>query len=428
MPRSSPFLALALAVTALTAAGTTPSPAALQRPVLVTVDDLPLHPGLHPEPADRERITAGMLAALARHNVRAVGLVTWGNVTSAADEGLLDQWLAAGHELGNHGYRHLDLSRTDVGSYLADLEEARSRLAVLLGRHGQTLRFFRFPFLREGDTLAKLEAVRAALSGSDQRNLPVTIDNQDWSFEKPFTEATRGGEKAAAARVAEAYHESLHVSIRHHEAVSDRLFNRPVPQILLLHAGAIGAAEWDRLLTWLEAGGHRVATADEVLADPAFATPQAYVGPYGCGLWDRLTSERRQAEAREQVTALLAEQAAAWSRGDLTGFCSVYAEDAVFASPKGITHGRQAVLGRYRGSHPDAAAMGRLTLEVLDLRPVAGTEISLLGDAVPGRVHGASLLARWTLTSVDGKTATGLTLLALERTAAGWRIVHDASF
>ena len=45
-------------------------------PLLVTVDDLPLTGGdLHADPAERARITRGMLAALAAHEVPAVGLV-----------------------------------------------------------------------------------------------------------------------------------------------------------------------------------------------------------------------------------------------------------------------------------------------------------------------------------------------------------------
>ena len=151
---------------------------------------------------------------------------------------------------------------------------------------------------------------------SGQTNLPVTLDNQDWSFEKPWVEARRRGDAAAMARIAEEYHEAMHVSVRHHEETGDRLFDRPLPQILLLHAGQVGAAQWDRLFTWFEERGYRFATADEVLADPAFAAPQRYVGPHGFGLWDRLLDAGRRERANAEVTALLAEQAAAWSRGD----------------------------------------------------------------------------------------------------------------
>src|SRR5215510_2968180 len=71
-------------------------------------------------------------------------------------------------------------------------------------------------------------------------------------------------------------------------------------------------------------------------------------------------------KAEEAVKALLATQSAAWNHGDLAGFTAVYAEDATFVSPTGLTHGRQQVLERYRRRYPDKQAMGTLTLDVLE--------------------------------------------------------------
>jgi peptidoglycan/xylan/chitin deacetylase (PgdA/CDA1 family)/ketosteroid isomerase-like protein len=399
------------------------------RPVLVTVDDLPIAGGsLHTDPAERERITRDVLEVLRRHDIQAVGLVTWGNVRGPDDLELLEQWLEAGHELGNHSWRHMSYTSTDSETYVSDIEAARAELQSFLEDRGHQLRYFRFPMLREGDTTAKLEAMRIYLGESGQLNLPVTIDNQDYAFERPWVEARRAGDDTAMARVAEAYHESLHLSVRHHERTGDRLFGRRVPQILLLHAGEVGAAQWDRLFTWLTRTGHRFASADEVLADPAFSVEHAYVGPRGFGLWDRIRHERWLARARAEVEELLQAEAAAWNRGDLSGFVDSYADDAVFVTPKGITRGRQAVLERYRQSYPDPASMGSLSLDTVQLRLITGTEVSMLGDAAPGRVHGASVVARWRLEYSDGREpASGLTLLVLHRTPAGWRVVHDAS-
>lgn len=404
------------------------------RPLLVTVDDLPLAGRLHARLAERERITAEMLAVLAEHRVPAVGLVTWGNVGGAADLALLDRWLAAGHELGNHTESHLDYNRREPADYLADVEAARAALAAFLADGGRKPpRFFRFPMLHEGDTEAKLDAARAYLADSGQVNLPVTLDNPDWNCEAPWVEARRRGDAAGMARIAEEYHEAMHLAIRHHEATGDRLFGRPVPQILLLHAGAVGAAQWDRLFAWLAARGYRFAAADEVLVDPAFATPPRYVGRPGLGLWDRLLDGRRRQQARAEVAALLAEQAAAWGRGDLEAFTAVYAADAAFVSPSGLTRGRAEVLARYRRRYPDRAAMGRLTLEVIESRPAAGVETSMIGDARPGDVDAVSVVARWTLSFPDDPgrdEATGLTLLVLHRRSVGgggWEIVQDAS-
>jgi peptidoglycan/xylan/chitin deacetylase (PgdA/CDA1 family)/ketosteroid isomerase-like protein len=389
------------------------------RPVLITVDDLPIaSSALHPDPAERERITRELLAALKKHQIRAVGLVNWSKLKSPEQEKLLGLWLEDGHELGNHSYSHPSLTDQTAEAYIADVERGRSALAEFLAARGKQPRFFRFPFLREGDTLEKLRAVRAYLAKSKQLVLPVTIDNQDWSFAQPFVEGKP---------VAEEYHEALHVAVRAAEARGDKLVGGASPQILLLHANAVGAAEWDRLFTWLERTGHRFATADEVLAHPIFSEPHEFVGPYGPSLWERLIDRKVRQSTRDAIHEVLRKQADAWSRGDLDAFCEVYAENAAFASPTGLTRGRAQVLERYQKRYPDRGAMGTLSFEVQEMRLAKGIEFSSFGDALPSRVHGVSVLARWTLKYPDKAPATGLTLLVLHRRGDGWEIVEDAS-
>jgi ketosteroid isomerase-like protein len=363
-------------------------------------------------------------------------------VKSDADLDLLEMWLDAGHELGNHSHGHLDYPRTDSTAYIDDVEKGRAELAEFLRARGrsQPVRFFRFPFLREGETLAKLDAMRRYLAASGQRNLHVTIDDQDWSFERPWVEARRAKDAVAMARVAEEYQASLRLEVRAHEEESERLFERVPPQVMLLHANEVGAAQWDSLFAWLAANGHRFAGADEVLADSAFAEPCDFVSRYGGSLWFRIADCRRRDAARGAVESLLAEQATAWNRGDLEAFCSAYAEDATFVSPSGTSRGRAMILERYRMKYADRAAMGTLTLEVVEGRAAGGPEISMLGDAMPGRIHAYSVAARWTLAfPEDGgagaraasdtarTTRTGMTLLVLHRGADGWKIVQDAS-
>ena len=398
------------------------------RPLLVTVDDLPVAGGdLHADAADRTRVTDGLLAVLAKHRVPAVGFVIWSHVRDDADRALLDRWLAAGHELGNHSDRHLNLTATTADAWLADVETARAGLDAFLRGRDRSLRFFRFPFLNEGDTDAKVDAVRSWLARTGQRNLTVTIDDQDWSYETPWVKAERAGDAAARERVATDYLAALQLSVRHHEETGDELLGRRSPQVLLLHANAVGAANWDRLFSWLEETGHRFATADEVLTDPVFADLPRLAATHGFSLWDRLRVTRRDKEAREGVKGLLDVQSRAWSRGDIETFCSTYAEDATYLSPSGLVRGRQAVLERYRKRYPGREAMGALTLDVVEMRTAWGTEVSLLGDAVPSRVHSVSVVGRWTLKRAGQPDATGLTLIVLRPHGDGWEIVEDAS-
>jgi uncharacterized protein (TIGR02246 family) len=127
-----------------------------------------------------------------------------------------------------------------------------------------------------------------------------------------------------------------------------------------------------------------------------------------------------RAQELAQAEAVLRTQSKAWNRGDLEAFTAVYAADATFLSPSGLTRGRQEVLARYRRRYPDAKAMGRLSLEVVEMRAVPDE----------GPVLGISLAARWKLSypgQPDRKTAEGLTLLVLRRAHGSWEIIQDAS-
>lgn len=129
-------------------------------------------------------------------------------------------------------------------------------------------------------------------------------------------------------------------------------------------------------------------------------------------------------KAEGAVKALLATQSAAWNRGDLEAFTAVYAEDASFLSPNGITHGRHQVLERYRLRYPDKKAMGTLTLEVQETRMFS------TGAGKSCAVQGVSVAARWRLAYPDQpekKTAEGSTLLVLRPRGGSWEIVQDAS-
>jgi uncharacterized protein (TIGR02246 family) len=121
-------------------------------------------------------------------------------------------------------------------------------------------------------------------------------------------------------------------------------------------------------------------------------------------------------EVADPVTLLQA-QVTAWNRGDLAAFCEVYADDATFLSPSGLTRGRQAVLDRYRKRYPDKAAMGSLALDPIETRPTPTRDATVV-----------SIAAHWSLSYPDKPVASGLTLLVMHRIGARWQIVQDASF
>lgn len=113
------------------------------------------------------------------------------------------------------------------------------------------------------------------------------------------------------------------------------------------------------------------------------------------------------------IVEVLRAQQDAWNRGDLEAFLRAYdpGPGLVFTSGGRVRRGYEETRARYQARYQtEAAAMGHLDFELLDLRP--------LGP------DGAIVLGRWRLSSTP-QAGEGVFSLAFLRTPAGWRIVHD---
>jgi len=159
---------------------------------------------------------------------------------------------------------------------------------------------------------------------------------------------------------------------------------------------------------------------------PSFLLPLLFLLSAGCTQPEQTLLEMEE-ETVQEVVALLDAQAEAWSEGDIEGFVSIYSASCTFLGPDGINTGRQEVLERYRSSYPDARAMGRLDLQVIEARPAVQASRGLWGTVRLHQIGGVSVAARWTLSYPDRPDRTGLTLIVFRPFEEGWQIVQDAS-
>ncbi len=147
----------------------------------------------------------------------------------------------------------------------------------------------------------------------------------------------------------------------------------------------------------------------------------------GCGEPDREATESAELDVIGEIEALLDAQGEDWNRGDLEAFTSIYSDNCLYLSTSGMVEGREALLQRYRNRYPDEAARGRLTLDIIEIRPAFVTVRSVLPVLQSSDIGGVSVAARWTLSYPDRDASTGFTLLVFRRIRGKWRIVHDAS-
>lgn len=272
------LLVLALPWCAL-ADGTTP------RTIAITFDDLPfVERGLPLETvrSAHERL----VAALERHRVPAIGFVNEDKLLRRggvdARIALLERWLEAGLELGNHGFGHLDLNATPLPQYQeAVLKGEVVTRWLLASRKLPPPRWYRHPFTRTGSTPDVRQAFEAFLAQHGYAVAPFTVEHDDFLFDAVYSDALRRGDTALAAKVRAAYVAHLDPALDTFESMSRDLFGREIPQVLLIHASPLNADAIDAMLTRLAERGYRFVSLAEALRDPAYASPDGYAGPHG---------------------------------------------------------------------------------------------------------------------------------------------------
>lgn len=276
---------------ALVLAGLAPASAARERAVAVTFDDLPAPAAsvaAYDVPSLRET-TRKLLAAIHAHEVPAVGFVNEGKLVregeSAADAqaraGLLEMWLDAGLELGNHTYSHRSLNRTPLEEFQQDVIRGETVTRRLLAARGKKLRYFRHPFLQVGLELEKRRAFEGFLKQRGYVIAPVTIDNDDYVFAAVYADALKAGDHERAAKAAEDYLLYMARVFESVEGTSQRLFGREPKQVLLLHSNAINADHFGSLAEIMKSRGYRFITLADALSDRAYTSPDTYVGAWG---------------------------------------------------------------------------------------------------------------------------------------------------
>lgn len=250
--------------------------------VALTFDDLP---GINlPSEPYVEEANRDLLAGLRRHHVPAIGFVNEGKLDTLnrrRETAILGQWLREGMDLGNHTFSHESLNELGADKFIADIAKGEPVTRALLAKRGKALRWFRYPNLETGPDAATKTRVADWLTAHGYRSAPVTIDADDWEFAVPYDDAIRGHDRAKARAIRESY-------LAHSAAVVDwarrgakALFGRDIAYVMLLHDTRLNADSIDALAGLLQARDLKFVSLDTAMRDPAYATPDPYVGPDG---------------------------------------------------------------------------------------------------------------------------------------------------
>ncbi|MFK7818405.1 MAG: DUF4440 domain-containing protein [Planctomycetaceae bacterium] len=125
---------------------------------------------------------------------------------------------------------------------------------------------------------------------------------------------------------------------------------------------------------------------------------------------DKLDAKAEKVAIRE----VLAKQQTAWNAGNIPGFMDgyVHTKKLRFASGGTFRFGWETTLKKYQDGYPNKQAMGQLTFSDLHVQVLSN--------------EWAEVFGRWELKrGGEFEDIGGLYTLLMQRTKAGWRVLHD---
>lgn len=256
------------------------------RTLAVTVDDLVGVQVPGGGPVDLRVMTETLLGKLRAADAPAVGFVNMSKTrrdgrTAPELAALLDLWLDAGMELGNHTDSHPSLHAVTPEVFETDVVRGEAGLKERVEARGGRLRYFRHPCLHTGRSLEVRQRVNDFLAARGYTIAPVTVDNGEWIYASAYRCLLDLGDLGTARRLREDYLDYMLRKMAYFEDQSRKLFGREVPQVLLLHANALNAHCIDRLLEGLRERGYAFVPLADAIADPAYASPDTFTGRGG---------------------------------------------------------------------------------------------------------------------------------------------------
>ena len=259
--------------------------------IAFTFDDLPAH-GPLPPGETRMQVASKIIAALQNAHMPPIyGFVNGVDLEQhPEDKQVLEAWRAAQNPLGNHSWSHMNLNQHSLEEFEADVTRDEPLLSSLMP--DQNWHWFRFPFLAEGDTPEKREAIRNFFLQHKYKIADVTMSFADYLFNEPYARCKAKGDDAAVARLKSMYLDAADKSIDYYRGLSHTLYGRDIPYVLLMHIGALDAEMLPQLLDLYRSRGFQFITLPQAEKDEFYREDTDLSLPPGPDMLEGVMAER----------------------------------------------------------------------------------------------------------------------------------------
>ena len=200
-------------------------------------------------------------------------------------------WVDGGMNIGSHTWSHLSLTTNSAQAFEQNITQNEPALARYAGT--RDWRWFRYPFLWEGDTLEKRRMVRAYLHDHGYHIAQVSLDFEDYAWNDTYARCAGKQDKAGMAWLRQSYLDTARDYIRLGREEQQIAFGHEIPNVMLLHATAFTTLMLPELLNLLRTQGFEFASLPDVEKDAGYALDPDAALKYGGTLPDQFMDSRR---------------------------------------------------------------------------------------------------------------------------------------
>jgi peptidoglycan/xylan/chitin deacetylase (PgdA/CDA1 family) len=237
--------------------------------IALTFDDLPAH-GPLPAGETRAEIATKILTALRdAHVPPTYGFVNGATLESEPqDLPVLEAWRASGNPLGSHTWSHMNLDQNSLVDFEANVTRNEPLLRKMMDN--EDWHWFRFPYLAEGYTPAKHDGIRAFLAEHGYKIADVTMSFADYLWNDPYARCVAKADTVSIAQLQSTYLAAAAANFSFYRRLSQSLYKRDIPYVLLMHIGAFDAEMLPKLLEFYRSRGVQFITLPEAERDPFY--------------------------------------------------------------------------------------------------------------------------------------------------------------
>ena len=217
-----------------------------------------------------------LLKKLYDANIEAMFFVTGKDKSNTKGKKLLKSWNDEGHKIANHTYSHPNFNDDTIT--IEDFKNELLKNDKIINSYSNYVKFFRFTYLKEGNTKEKKAGFRKVLEDQGYKNGYVTIDASDWYIDSRLLKRLRKNPKADISDFREFYLKHIWKRTQFYEKLAFELTGRHIKHSLLLHHNLAAALFIDDLIKMFKDKGWEIASASEAYDDPIYSKTPTFAG------------------------------------------------------------------------------------------------------------------------------------------------------